>query len=150
MATHYGAGVKDEKHRVCTKQNPSKRLVRVAVLQMKTVSCSCLHFSLRLRKLANDIFMSKLLYGAETWAGAPKFIIKRIQHIQLEAATTIIGPKSTRWSTTSLLKEMKWLGVPQIAQLWSAKLTHSILLSNQPEVLSHRITSKMTHSRTIT
>ena len=100
-----------------------------------------------LKNIANGIFMSKLLYGAETWAGAPKYIINKIQHIQLEAARTVIGPGSRRWSRTHLLKEMKWMGIEQIAQFCSARLTHKILTTSQLEVLAHRTISRIQSSR---
>ena len=91
--------------------------------------------------------MSKLLYGAETWAGAPKYILNKIQHIQLEAERTVIGPKCHRWFKSSLQKEMKWMGIEQIAQLCSACLTHKILTSNQPEVLAYRTNSQIQSTR---
>ena len=96
-----------------------------------------------MRKFANGILMSKIYFGAEVWAGAPKYMIKKLSHFQLEAARICIGPKSKQWSSTSLLKELKWPSVQMIAQLASAKLTHRILKDSIPEVISHRIKLKM-------
>ena len=73
--------------------------------------------------------MSKILYGAKIWAGAPKYILKTIQHLQLEVALVMIGPKSIRWSTTTLLKEMGWQSIAQLLQLASAKLTQRCLMT---------------------
>ena len=48
--------------------------------------------------LVNGFLVSKIHYAAEVFfgGGAPKYIIKRIQSIQLEVAHTVIGPQS-RW-----------------------------------------------------
>ena len=101
----------------------------------------------QIRKFANGIFMSKILYGAEVWAGAPKYILKSLQHLQLDAARTCIGPSSKQWSTTHLLKTMKWPSIQMIAQLSSAKLTHKILTKGVPETIHHKITSGMQKQR---
>ena len=102
----------------------------------------------QMKMLANGMFMSKLEYGAEIWASAPNYILKSLQSIQLEAARTVIGPESRRWSTTSLLKRMNWLSIEQLAQLTSAKLTHKILTTGQPTALAHRMLSRINTSRT--
>ena len=99
------------------------------------------------KMLASGIFMSKIYYWAEIWAGAPKYLLKIIQHLQLEAARICIGRKSKQWSTTHLLKEMKWPSVQMIAQLSSAKITHKILMAGRPEVLHHRIVRQMQKQR---
>ena len=65
----------------------------------------------QLKMVASGIVMSKFEYGAEVWAAAPSYIIKVLQSIQLEAARTILGPKTKRWSTTSLLKQLTWLSI---------------------------------------
>ena len=100
-----------------------------------------------LKILANGIWMSKLLYGAELWSGAPQYIFKHLQHLQLEAARSILGPATKRWSQTHLLKEMNWLSIPQIAQLQSVKMTQRCLMSGRPEVLNFKFTSKMNKIR---
>ena len=102
----------------------------------------------QMRVLANGIFMSKLEYGAEVWASAPEYILKNLQSIQLEAARTVLGPQTRRWSKTSLLSEMKWLSIQQLAQLTSAKLTHKILTTSQPAALAHRMLSRINTTRT--
>ena len=61
------------------------------------------------KMIFNKVFMSTLLYGATLWQGAPLYLKKKIQSLQLEAARTTIGKKLTRWSTLQLLKEMNWI-----------------------------------------
>ena len=92
--------------------------------------------------------MSKLEYGAEVWASAPEYILKILQSIQLEAARTVLGPQTKRWSRTSLLAEMKWLSISQLAQLTSAKLTHKILYTSQPAALAYRMLTRINTTRT--
>ena len=102
----------------------------------------------QMRMFANGILMSKIEYGAEVWAAAPAYILKKLASIQLEAARTVLGYQTKRWSATHLLKEMKWVSVQQLATLASAKLSHKILTTSQPAVLSYRILSKINHTRT--
>ena len=123
-----------------SKRSISKQLVtrtNTIKLLKKTTPTSTLKI------LSNGIWMSKLLYGAEIWSGAPKYILKHLQHLQLDAARAIIGPSARQWSTTHLLNEMKWLSINQIAHLASAKMTHKCLLSGKPEVLNHLLVSGM-------
>ena len=100
-----------------------------------------------MKKLADGIFSSKLHYGAETWVSAPKFLIKKIQHLQLEAARTCLGPQSYYCSTTTLLKKMKWLPVENICKLAAAKLIHRIIQTKKPALLSQRFTDSAISNR---
>ena len=90
------------------------------------------------RQFSNGIFMSKLTYGAEIWAGAPAYLVNKLQHLQLETARTCIGPKSRYWSKTSLLKEMKWLDVRKTAEFAAARLIHQIIYTEKPALLAAR------------
>ena len=101
----------------------------------------------QMRIMAHGIVMSKLEYGAEAWSAAPNYIIKILQSIQLEAARTVLGPRARQWSTSHLLRDMKWLSIKQLAVLASAKFTHKILKSSQPATLSYRIMSRINHTR---
>ena len=96
---------------------------------------------------ADGICSSKLYYGAEICVGAPGYLIKKIKHLQLEAARLVNGPKSSRWNSTTLLKSMKWLSIEDIAKLLSAKLTQKILTTSQPAELAYKIISKIYHTR---
>ena len=80
-----------------------------------------------MRQFANGIFMSKLSYGAETWVGAPQFLVSKLQHLQLEAARICNGPKSRYWNKSTLLKSMNWIDVRSTAQFSAAKTIHQIL-----------------------
>ena len=90
------------------------------------------------RQFSNGIFMSKLFYGAEIWAGAPAYLVNKLQHLQLETARTCIGPRSRYWSKTSLLKEMKWLDVRKTAEFAAARIIHQIIHTEKPALLSAR------------
>ena len=94
-----------------------------------------------MRQFANGIFMSKLSYGAETWVGAPQYLIDKLQHLQLEAARICIGPKSRYYAKTTLLKTMNWIDVRSTAQFSTAKLIHQILHTEQPALLSAKFRS---------
>ena len=51
----------------------------------------------QMRMFASGIYMSKLEYGAEVWSSARAYIIKSLQSTQLEAARTVLGPRSRQW-----------------------------------------------------
>ena len=93
------------------------------------------------RNLANALFIGKFNYAAEIWGGAPKYIIKRFQHLQLEVARSVIGPKSLRWNKSSLLREMSWMSIEQLLGYTSNKLTYKILHWGQPTLLAARYKS---------
>ena len=90
------------------------------------------------RNFANTIFIGKINYASEIWGGAPNYILKKFQSLQLEAAHTVIGPISRQWSTSRLLKHMDWMSIPQLLAYSSNKLSYRILHSKQPELLHHR------------
>ena len=54
---------------------------------------------------------------------------------------------SSCWSATSLLKEIKWLSIYNIAVMSVVKLTHKILTTNWPEALAYKILSSINHTR---
>ena len=92
------------------------------------------------KNLANEIFTSKLHYGAELWGGAPNYIKKRIQSLQLEMACTVIGQHSKRWSKHKILAKMEWMDVEKTLGFVSNKLTYRIVYNQQPQLLHHRLT----------
>ena len=73
------------------------------------------------KQFANGIFMSKLTYGAEIWAGAPKYLISKLQHLQLETARVCIGPKLRYWSKTTLFKGDEMVGRETNSRICSSK-----------------------------
>ena len=94
-----------------------------------------------IKQLANGLFQSLINYGLELWVGAPLYLRKKIQSLQLQACRIVFGKKSNRWSTKKLLTEMKWNSIQNMLEIASAKLTHSIINQDKPEVLSYRIKS---------
>ena len=94
-----------------------------------------------MRQITNGIFASKLGYGLELWAGAPNYLRKKVQTLQLQACRITLGPKSLRWSTKKLLTEMKWNSISSLLEIASSRLTHSIINKDKPENLSYRIKS---------
>ena len=102
------------------------------------------------KNLANAIFIGKFNYVAEIWGGTPKFIIKKFQSVQLEIARTVIGPRSSMWNTSSLLKEMDWMSVTQLLAYTSNKLTYKILHLCHPSLLAARFKSTRPQESTST
>jgi hypothetical protein len=86
--------------------------------------------------LANGLFQGKLVYAMEVWAGAPAYVIKKLQSVQLSMARTVLGFRSRWWSTGKLLAKMNWLSVVDLIKLSICKLTHRILQTGKPELLS--------------
>ena len=101
----------------------------------------------QMKQFANGIFISKMEYGAAIWAAAPAYIIKQLQTCQLEAARTILGPQTRRWTTSHLLNELKWLPIKKLGELASAKLTHQILRTSKPAILANRMISQINSLR---
>ena len=87
------------------------------------------------KMLLNRLFHSKMLYGATLWAGAPRYLKAKIQHLQLEACRIANRPHAIRWSKTRLLDLMKWADIHQLLERASAITTHSIINNREPAVL---------------
>ena len=97
------------------------------------------------KTILNGIFMSKMLYGAPLWVGAPNYLVNKVQKIQLDAARLTLGIKAQRWSTKKLLNEMNWLPVRTLIEKSAIKIIHSIIHENEPPMMSYRLTKK--HNR---
>ena len=91
------------------------------------------------KTLLNGLFHSKLLYGAPLWAGAPKYLIAKVQRLQLSACRTAIGPKSYRWSTMKLLQAMKWSSVTDLLERATMSVVHDIINKGVPEIITFKI-----------
>ena len=94
------------------------------------------------KTIINGVFMSKLLYGAPLWVGAPKYLVKKVQKLQLDAARLALGTESARWSTNKLLKNMKWLPVKSLLEKASIKMLHSMIHMDEPPMMAYRILKK--------
>ena len=98
----------------------------------------------QMRTLANGLFKSKLLYGAELWGAAPKYLKKQLKTLQLDVARLVIGPSATRMPTQQLLDRMKWLTLDKQLILSSARLSHQIIHQKVPTKLHHKMTQHLT------
>ena len=92
-------------------------------------------------QLTNGLFASKINFGAELWIGAPLYLRKKIQSLQLQACRITLGHHTMRWSTKQLLDGMKWNSVSSMLEIASSRLTHSIINRDIPENMSYRIKS---------
>ena len=90
------------------------------------------------KKLSNGIFMSKLLYGAELWAGAPAYMAKKIQSQMIKVAHLNLGHHSLKYNTDKLMKLMGWLNISQTLSVASARITHQLVNKKKPELLSQK------------
>ena len=79
----------------------------------------------------------------EMWAGAPTYLRKKMQSVQLSAARAAIGYKAYYWSTEKLLKHMGWLPIEKLLTLYTVKLAHQILQVSIPEVISYKIKNQI-------
>ena len=66
------------------------------------------------------------------------YIKRKFQSLQLEAARTVIGHRSARWSKVELLKQMDWMDIQQTLGFAANKLTYKIMHWKLPELLHAR------------
>ena len=104
----------------------------------------------QLKVIATGIFMSKFHYGMEMWAGAPTYLKKKMQSVQLSAARAAIGYKAYYWSTDKLLQKMGWLPIEKLLTLYTVKLAHQILQVSIPEVISYKIKKQIISNPVLT
>ena len=100
--------------------------------------CSKMSFNFA-KNFSTAIFIGKLNFATELWGGAPNYLCKKLQSLQLEMARMVIGPKSFRWSTNKLLSTMGWLSIKQTLAFTANVLTYKIFNMKKPELLHHRI-----------
>ena len=93
--------------------------------------------------------MSQILYGATLWIGAPNYLKKKVQTIQLEACRMAIGHKAARWSTKKLLETMGWVSIQKNLERASATTSHAIIHQNTPAQLAYRIREKYNTNNSI-
>ena len=79
------------------------------------------------RNFANAICIGKINYASKLWSGAPNYVIKKFQSLQLEVARAVIGPKAQMWSISRLLKHMDWMSIKQLITFTANKLTYKLL-----------------------
>ena len=98
------------------------------------------HFSKnnQFRKFSNGLFMSKLLYGAELWTGAPAYMTKQIQSQIIKVAHMSLGCHSLRFNTDKLMRLMGWHNINQTLSIASMRFTHQIVNLKIPELLSQK------------
>ena len=82
--------------------------------------------------------MSKLNYGAELWAGAPQYMLKKIQTEMIQAARINLGFQSLRFNIDKLMEKMGWKNIFKTLQVANARLAHQLINLGVPEVLSFK------------
>ena len=97
----------------------------------------------QVKTITSGIFLSKCHYGMELWAGAPLYLKRKIQTLQLSTARAAIGYRAQFWSINQLLRKMGWLSIDKLLSLTTAKLAHQILNISVPEILALKIKNKM-------
>ena len=117
--------------------------------KLNAIRCLRKYLSMKTTKmLLNGIFMSTLLYGACLWLGCQKYLIERIQKLQLDACRLTLGHKAIRWSKTRLLKEMNWLAVEKLLERENHILTHKIINTKSPLHLYYKMCVKYNTTNT--
>ena len=77
-------------------------------------------------------------YMQLNYGGGPKYIKKKFQSLQLEAARSVLGHKSSRWSKAELLRQMDWMDLEQTLGFAANKLSYKIMHWKLPELLHAR------------
>ena len=102
-----------------------------------------------LMKLANGLYMSKLLYGSELWLGAPAYMLKTIQKNMNAAARLVLGFKYLKMSVSQLMANMKWNNLTQLLKIFNARLAHQALHFNTPEMLAFKLSQNPDSSKNV-
>ena len=84
--------------------------------------------------IANDIFLSKLVYLIPLWGGCESFLLRALQTIQNKAARVVTN-QGIFTSTKVLLRECGWLSVAQLVFFHSVVLLFKTRLTKKPRYL---------------
>ena len=82
---------------------------------------------------AQAIFKSKILFAAESWGGASRSLIKKVQSIQDRVVKIVLSPEHDRKSIRQKHLVLKWLSVRGDIQHTTNKFTFKILNDQIPE-----------------
>ena len=94
----------------------------------------------KLKKMyATAIFMGKLQFAIDAWAGVGLSQISRVQKIQDRVAKQTLGHKWSKASKSQRLNELGWLPVKQEAKLATLRLAHKITTRGIPEEMSAKM-----------
>jgi hypothetical protein len=102
------------------------------------------------KKIANGLFMSKLIYGIQVWGSAPEYLIQKLQVLQNNAARAVLGFRSLRQNQTTLMKNMDWIPVRDLIKYHSAKTIHSAINTGKPEYIVTRLMGHRTGAEQLT
>ena len=92
--------------------------------------------------VANDVFMSKVMYLMTVWGGAQQYLLKGLQVQQLTAARTVCGFFSRGWSKTKLLNKGGWLSIRQLIYMHTVLQAHKTISSGKAALLHQSISTE--------
>ena len=102
----------------------------------------CVNASFQSRLMvANGLVISRLTYLITLWGGAPNYLLDVLQVQQLNAARTVCGFESLRWSRRQLLARVKWLSVRQLIFYHDVLQVFKTLNTGVPEFLHNAVTA---------
>jgi hypothetical protein len=86
------------------------------------------------KMIADDIFVSKLVYMIPLWGGAAKYLIKSLQTLQNKAARAVT---KLDWNTptSELLRQCGWLSVHQLSVYHTVILAFKVIQARSPKYL---------------
>ena len=86
------------------------------------------------KKIADGIFMRKLIYMIQVWGGCEKYLLQSLQTIQNKAARAVVRLEAGT-PTRTILSQCGWLSIRQLVTYHSTVLVHRVKLSRVPQYL---------------
>ena len=65
---------------------------------------------------SSSIFMGKVSFAIDTWAGASKSLVSKVQAIQDRVAKNTLGKSSAKMSNLQRRQKLNWLSIEQEAK----------------------------------
>ena len=94
---------------------------------------------------ATSIFMGKLGFAVDAWAGVGQGHLTKVQKLQDRVAKATLGKSGDRMSKSQRLKTLGWLPFRQEATLATMRITHKILNSGIPEEIAGKMHKNTTN-----
>ena len=105
--------------------------------RVRTLRSKCQFMDLKFRTMyATTIFKGKFNFAIESWGGASKSLISKVQILQNRALKIILGRKAARLSDNQRHQMVNWLTVEQEINLGTLRMAHKVIHLNIPEELS--------------
>ena len=108
--------------------------------RVRTLRMISKYMGIKFKKIyANSVFKSKVMFGIETWGGASRKMISKIQNLQDQTMKLSLPKELKNKNSRQRLKLMNWMSIEQEVESATHKQTYKILNWKIPEEIAEKM-----------